>query len=606
MKESNFIQQNKEHWKQYEEVLKGRAAEPDALHDLYVQVTDDLSYARTHYPNRSVRVYLNHLARLIFLKLYTNKKTRRRFLMYFFKRDLPYIMYTSRRELLATTLLFVMTFSIGVFSSRQEPSFGRQILGSRYVEMTEHNIKQGKPMDVYTKGDRLTMFLRIAYNNLRVDVLTFATGLILAIGSLFVLSYNGIMVGAFQYLFYGSGFFTFSVFTIWLHGTLEIFTMILSATAGLVLGKGLIYPESYPRFQAFRRSSLKGVKIMLAVIPLTLTAAFIETYLTGQTQAPLILKASLILISLLFIVYYFVWYPYIRYRNGAREEPSEHRLVRSPLQVNLNEIKTSGELITETFNMLRSGIKRYISMAFAMSVLWVFGYYLLEEQVPDYTFIGLPSPAFEVIKLLSIGQWFDSGDLIHWYGYLAVLCLCLSFFIRHFYRSEILQPAVPKIHISRLLFVLPVMMLALWPFYYTRGFWNHLIYLFFVFPFALFLANNLMLEGWKGLSGNFLYFFKSLRQVIVVNLSLLLLSLILFLIVTSPVFNFIIEAVFTGLKMQDKTALKIESLLVQIFGLTVLFTSTALYLCGNTLLFHSAKEKNTATSLKNSLKKLWQ
>ena len=74
MRETNFIEQNKKKWKDFERVLDGQYEDPEKLNELFIQVTDDLSYSRTYYPNRSVRVYLNGLAQKVFFSIYKSKK----------------------------------------------------------------------------------------------------------------------------------------------------------------------------------------------------------------------------------------------------------------------------------------------------------------------------------------------------------------------------------------------------------------------------------------------------------------------------------------------------------------------------------------------------
>ena len=54
MRETQFIKQNQEKWSEFEQTLRGEAKDADRLRDLFVQITDDLSYSRTFYPNRSV------------------------------------------------------------------------------------------------------------------------------------------------------------------------------------------------------------------------------------------------------------------------------------------------------------------------------------------------------------------------------------------------------------------------------------------------------------------------------------------------------------------------------------------------------------------------
>ncbi|MBI5914483.1 MAG: stage II sporulation protein M, partial [Bacteroidetes bacterium] len=73
MRETSFIRQNEKKWKEFEQLLNGQHHDPEKLNDLFIQVTDDLSYARTFYPNRSVRVYLNGLAQKVFFNIYKTK-----------------------------------------------------------------------------------------------------------------------------------------------------------------------------------------------------------------------------------------------------------------------------------------------------------------------------------------------------------------------------------------------------------------------------------------------------------------------------------------------------------------------------------------------------
>ena len=74
MRERKFIEQNKQKWREFERTLESNRKDPDKLSNLFVQITDDLSYSRTFYPNRSVRVYLNNLAQKVFYSIYKNIK----------------------------------------------------------------------------------------------------------------------------------------------------------------------------------------------------------------------------------------------------------------------------------------------------------------------------------------------------------------------------------------------------------------------------------------------------------------------------------------------------------------------------------------------------
>lgn len=605
MKESSFINQNKDNWKHYEKVLKGKSSEPDELNDLFIQVTDDLSYSRSFYPNRSVRVYLNSLAQKVFLKLYTNRRRKQSFLGKFFKEELPAILFSARKEMLVCFLVFVLTFLVGVFSSRHQPGFARQILGDSYVEMTKENIKEGKPMNVYAEGDKMTGFLAIAYNNLRVDMLTFVTGLIFSIGALFVLAYNGVMVGVFQYFFYGSGYFTFTVLTIWLHGTLEIFTMILSATAGLVFGKGLVFPGTYSRGQAFRISAIKGVKILFVIIPLTLTAAFIEGFITGQTGTPLYVKAALILASLFFILFYFVWYPWFKFsKAGLTVEENELPAYKTQEMV-LDDIKTVGEVVADTFRVWKKYIGLVILTALSLGFITILFTYFMEKKHIEYQFYGVPAKVFEIAKLLKINFWFRDGYYKLWLVFPVVFSLYSVFIQGYFFSKYSWKDLKKGTKWLRLFVSWIILFIPLVTYYFSDGFMFFILYFFVVFPVCLSISSDVLKDGGAGIGNGINYFFSTLLAKLTLNLTLLILLFIFYLLASSPVLNFIIEAVSSGLKISDPLWIEIEKLIILTVGMTTLFIILPLYIYGNTLHYFTARERMTANVLRTRLEKIW-
>ena len=117
MRETQFIGQNKKKWARFESIQRKGGADPDELTGLFVDITDDLSYARGFYPNRSVRVYLNQLAQRSFHALYRNKRGGFRRVLHFWIEDLPRLLFAHRKELRLSFLLFILAIFIGVLSS---------------------------------------------------------------------------------------------------------------------------------------------------------------------------------------------------------------------------------------------------------------------------------------------------------------------------------------------------------------------------------------------------------------------------------------------------------------------------------------------------------
>jgi len=382
MKETRFIAQNKEKWLESETLLSSPVKDPEKLSSLFTQIVDDLSYSRTYYPNRSVRVYLNKIARQYFSIIYSHKRERKNRFSLFWLDELPQIILYCRKQLLISLIVFVLAATIGIFSAYNDPEFTGTILGESYVSMTKENIEKGDPMAVYKESHQIDMFLGITLNNLIVAFRTYVFGVFMAVGSLAILLYNGIMVGCFQYFFIERGLFAESALTIWLHGTLEISSIILAGGAGLTLGTGLIFPGTYSRLQAFQISAIRSLKLMLGITPIFVLAAIIESFLTRYTEVPDALRLLLIVLSASFIIGYFVIYPWMKSRSGFEFPLKEIKLPPSVLEpVSYSRLKTNAEILKDTFLFYSRHASKLLSWIVAVSIgATVFSVFAESEQ----------------------------------------------------------------------------------------------------------------------------------------------------------------------------------------------------------------------------------
>lgn len=310
MNEIRFIHTNKKKWEEFERLLDyGYSADPDNVSDLFISLTDDLAYARTYFPDSVTTSNLNSLTRKAHQIIYQSQPVRRNTIISFWRYDFPLLVYSARKEILVSFLIFFISMLTGFISNRYDPDFVRIILGDKYVNMTLANIDKGDPMAVYKSMNQVNMFLGISVNNIYVSFLAFISGTLTAIGTGFALFKNGIMLGAFQGFLIQEGLLLQSVSSIWIHGTLEIFSVIVAGGAGIVMGNSLVFPGTYTRLHSFRTGAVKGTKMVLGLIPFFITAAFLEGFVTRLTNLPLIFKFSIIGISVIFITVYFFIYP---------------------------------------------------------------------------------------------------------------------------------------------------------------------------------------------------------------------------------------------------------------------------------------------------------
>ena len=174
-------------------------------------------------------------------------------------------------------------------------------------------------MKVYKEMNDVEMFMGITISNIRVALMAFIYGVLLSIGSLYIMMRNGVMLGSFQYFFYDKGVLWESVRTIWIHGTIEISVIVIAGAAGLVLGNGILFPGTYTRLESFKRSMKDGLKIVVSTIPFFIIAGFLEGFVTRHTEMPDWLAIIIITLSLLLIIFYYVIYPRIAYNKLQKQ-----------------------------------------------------------------------------------------------------------------------------------------------------------------------------------------------------------------------------------------------------------------------------------------------
>jgi uncharacterized membrane protein SpoIIM required for sporulation len=310
MREIIFLKNNAEKWKKFESLISEKGnTDPDLLAGLFIQLTDDLSYSKTFFPGSKTYQYLNSLTAKVHQSIYKNKKEDRGRFKRFWKEELPVLFYENKMLLLISFIIFFISLLIGIISTANDDKFVRLILGDSYVNMTMENIAKGDPMAVYKKMNQADMFMGITFNNIIVSFYTFIAGMLFAFGTGYLLFTNGIMLGSFEYFFFQHGVLTQSLLTVWIHGVLEISSIIIAGSAGLLLGKSFLFPGTYTRRQSFLKGAKDGVKIIIGLIPIFITAAFFESFVTRYTSMPVSLSLSIIFGSLFFIIWYVVIYP---------------------------------------------------------------------------------------------------------------------------------------------------------------------------------------------------------------------------------------------------------------------------------------------------------
>jgi uncharacterized membrane protein SpoIIM required for sporulation len=311
MREASFIERNKEKWLLIENNLSIHVdANPDELASNYIELTNDLAYAQTFYPESRTKDYLNELAILAHQKIYKDQKASKNKLKHFFSYEIPYAVWQMRRPLFFSFLIFLLACIIGFISAHYDESFVRLILGDAYVDQSIDNIRKGDPAAIYASGNNFGSALGITINNVRVAFLAFTFGIFFSVGTGYILFSNGIMLGAFHYMFYEYGVLQKAMSAIWIHGAIEISVIIIAGGCGLMLGNSFLFPKSYSRMESFIRAAKLSMKILASTIPFFILAGTLEGFVTRYYQISMAMSLLIITITLVMILYYYILRPF--------------------------------------------------------------------------------------------------------------------------------------------------------------------------------------------------------------------------------------------------------------------------------------------------------
>ena len=385
MKESSFIKNNLKKWRSFEKLEGDKShAKIDEEAKLFGEIIDDLNYSRTFFNKRSVRIYLNNLSFSVFTKLTTNQH-REAGVANFWLNILPKEVYRSYKQILTALAIFLIAMGIGAVSQDANHEFANLIMGDYYMEMTEENIANGDPFAVYKTNDFPEFFYQLITNNTRVAIIAFIGGLLLGLGTFYILIHNGIMLGTFQMYLYQKGLFVSSLGAVWLHGVFEISAIVISGAAGFVLANGIVNPGSYTRSRAFINGAKRGSRIMLSMIPFLVVAGFIESAVTPNYDALSVgPRVILLILCTSIIIFYIVILP-IRARHYKISSDTEQNIkLVSDEKWTLFKVRGFSDLFNESLNVFKNLIdnlgRRYFGLLSLGILCFVFGI----VSMPDF------------------------------------------------------------------------------------------------------------------------------------------------------------------------------------------------------------------------------
>lgn len=300
---------------EYADFLLSTSASPMELAKEYRAMECKIATARTAKADAPVIDYLERLLSGIHLAMFRHRSHTLLDTFVFIFKSVPRAVYSARYAIGASLLIVVSAYAIGIYSQITDPEFFRLIHGDYYTETTLQNIAEGKPMGIYDSEGEWSMLFEIFFNNLFVTLRLMVLGLIAFFGPLYMLVTNFVSFASFDVFFAQQGLLTDALIAPNEHGVLELSTIIVNGGAALLLGTGWLFPGKLTRKQAWIRSARHSMLVFISTIPPLFTAAVIESFVTRHQEWPMAVKLTIILLSAIAIIGYYVVLPILSKRH---------------------------------------------------------------------------------------------------------------------------------------------------------------------------------------------------------------------------------------------------------------------------------------------------
>jgi uncharacterized membrane protein SpoIIM required for sporulation len=247
-------------------------------------VAADLARARTYGVDDATLEYLERLAGAGHNALYRDERGTWRRVWEVLARECPAAIRQARGYVAVACLAFLLPAAAGYLLMREQPALAADMLPQVLIERADAGVERaaegGRYVDVALE-DRPLMASGIITNNVRVAIACFAGGIFLGIGSLVLLGFNGLTIGAAAGHFANQGLLGYLMEFILGHGLLELFAIWVAGAAGFLLGRSVVAPGDLSRSDALVLSGRTAVRMVGGAAIMLVVAGLIEGFVSA-------------------------------------------------------------------------------------------------------------------------------------------------------------------------------------------------------------------------------------------------------------------------------------------------------------------------------------
>jgi len=300
MRQEQFVTRYQQEWQEFENWLQQRGEQrsrkttpsadlpgDETIPQRYRRLCQQLALAQHRGYSPQLVEHLQQLMQRGHNLLYRTPTPRWQRAVEFLFADFPLAVRSQAASMWAACALFVLPL-VGIFVLLQyKPELVHLLLEPSQITQMEKMYDPNADSLGRDSGTDWAMFGHYIMNNISIGLRTFASGLVAGIGTILVLVFNGITIGAvaghLQQAGYGEPFWRFVVG----HAPFELTAIVIAGGAGTQLGLRLLAPGRMRRVDALVEGGRIGARLCLGVAFMLLVAAFIEAFWSSIAWVPM-------------------------------------------------------------------------------------------------------------------------------------------------------------------------------------------------------------------------------------------------------------------------------------------------------------------------------
>ena len=305
-----FIESRRPRWERLERLLhslekgKGRTLQPSDLPvvgRLYREATADLARLQAFQQKGALPDelldYLNHLVARAHGQIYRSPTPGWTKLLRFLGSTFPQTFRSTAFWTLSAFAIFLLGATYGFVAGLNDDTFIPLVAPPHLIQQVEG----GKVWFDSILAVRPLASSSIMTNNISVTFLAFALGITLGLGTVYIMAFNGLLLGTLAALCHLHGLSVDFWSFVLPHGVIELTAIFIAGGGGLLLGSALIVPGDLSRKEALIQRGRKSVQLILGCIPLLIFAGVVEGFFSPAHLPPWIkfLTAGLLFVFLL-------------------------------------------------------------------------------------------------------------------------------------------------------------------------------------------------------------------------------------------------------------------------------------------------------------------